>query len=195
MPKRCLVPMSLALTALFAIASCDPGDDLGAAEDVSQPLSFDNLPGQSQPFLYDSGTVCHPTGQGGGIHCCPSGMAMVGANLGQNRFKCALVAGGLTGANLDGFGGTTWTIRNNMHACPLGEVMMGYYRGTATSGYRDEHLGCAKVSPKVAFEQVDGNPPTSDGQMHVCPEKAIANPGRFAMTGIHAGANLFTCGR
>jgi len=203
MPKICrlaTLTRCLALAGLFTTASCDPGDESAAPEEVSQPLSFDNLPGQNQPFIYDSGTVCDPIGSHGGIHCCPRGMAMTGANLSQNRFKCALVTGGLTGAHLDGFGGTTFTTRNNMHTCPFGEVMMGYYRGTAISGFRDEHLGCAKPSPRVVAEQVDGNPPSSDGQMHICPERAlnnapIGNPGRFAMTGIHAGANLFTCGR
>jgi hypothetical protein len=201
MPRICrlaTVPASLALASLFTIASCDPGEDTAQPEDVSQPLSFSNLTGQSQPFLFDSGTVC--TIGGWTLHCCPGGMAMTGANLSQNRFKCALVTGGLTDRHLDGVLGPTKTARNNMHACPFGEVMVGYYRGTHALGYADEHLACAKPDPAVVKEQVDGNPPSSDGQMHICPEKApdntpIVDPGRLAMTGIHAGANLFTCGR
>jgi hypothetical protein len=189
---------SVALACLLTVASCDPGDDGAAPEEASQPLSFDNLPGQSQPFLYDNGTVCNIDGLS--FHCCPKGMVMTGAHLNNNRFKCALLNGGFTGKHLDGPGQNTNTGRNNMHSCPKGEVMFGYYRGSAVLNYVDEFLACALPSPKVVFEQVDGNPATSDGQMHICPEKApdnspIVNPGRFAMTGIHAANNRFNCGR
>ena len=46
------------------------------------------------------------------------------------------------------------------------------------------------TSGATTFEYVDGN--HSDGYMHICRED-VSNPNRFAMSGINAGANQFTC--
>jgi hypothetical protein len=187
---------------VLAAQACDPGDDAGdpaAIESSGASLSFDNIDGQSTPFMYDSGKQCVVNGVS--LHCCPAGMAMTGANLSQNRFKCARVTGGLAGVHGDGLFGTTFTQRSSMHACPFGEVMTGYYHGSAWHGIDTELLLCGKPSPAVMKEHTDGNPATADStNMHICPEKDliqkqnIVNPGRFAMTGIHAGQNLFLCG-
>jgi hypothetical protein len=192
-----LLRSSALLGLLLALPACDPGDPALDDTEIGQaPLTFTNLPGQNSPFLYDSGSQCS-IGTSGLAHCCPIDMVMTGVNLSQNRFKCALVDGGILTIHGDGWFGDTVTQRNGMHACPFGEAMVGYFHGSPP--WNQETLLCGRLRTKVASEHVDGNPATSDGQMHVCPDKdlngrQIANPARQAMTGIHAGNNLFNCG-
>jgi hypothetical protein len=180
---------------LLASPACDPGDgveDRAGTEASEQPFTLTT-------GIYDSGTTC-TTSNGITLHCCPSGRVMIGANLSQNRFKCATITGGVTGVHGDGQFGTSFTRRNNMHACPSGEVMVGYFQArNFWLGGDDELLLCGKPSTPIDTEQQDNS--SSDGQMHVCPEKesdgktAIQSPWRFAMTGIHAGQNRFSCAR
>jgi hypothetical protein len=180
---------------LLAFPACDPGDgaeDSAGTEASEQPFSLTT-------GIYDSGTKCTTT-NGITLHCCPSGRVMIGANLSQNLFKCATIDGGVTGVHGDGQFGTTYTSRNNMHACPFGEVMVGYFQArNFWRGGDDELLLCGQPSTKIDTEQQDSS--TSDGWMHVCPFKEpdgqtlIASPWRFAMTGIHAGQNRFSCAR
>jgi hypothetical protein len=183
--KNRSLALSCALVAPLVLASlgCDTPDD--QVTDVQSRLTYATIPGSNPatPTQYDWGTQCFDRGHW--THCCPAGMAMLGAQLSQNVFKCANLAGGiaLTGDSL--------LQRNNMLACPFGQVMTGYYGG---SWDLPEHVQCGAPNlQSVTNEYVDGG--TQDGfPMHVCNENTV-NPGRFVMTGIQRSANHFTCGR
>jgi hypothetical protein len=131
-------------------------------------------------------------------------MAMIGAQLSQNVYKCAKISGGLTGKHPD-FG----TQRQNMHSCPPGELMYGFHREFIANGVAGSHdpeiLLCARPNPAidVGTEHVDTStqgPSIAGGTMHICPLKDsnqnnIVNPGHQAMTGIYdANGGRFNCG-
>jgi hypothetical protein len=174
--------------ATLASACGAPPDD---ATSQSAALTFDNPPGASSPWIYDGGTQCS-----GFFHCCPSGMAMVGAHLGKNVFKCATVHDGLTGYYEE-----SSNQRNGMLSCKSGYVMTGYHGQTCNHrtifGICDqtlaEFLYCARPLDGLSFEYVDNG--TQDSYpMHVCDERP-GNPGQYAMAGIHANTNQFECDR
>jgi hypothetical protein len=156
-------------------------EDYGA---VAQPLEF------TSAIVYDPGTVQYvydpSTATWMGLHTCPSGSVMIGAHIGNNVWKCAQVpAGSLGTPRID-----RYTIRNGMHSCPIGQVMVGLHVG-------NNALACSTTNPAitVAHELTDGNPPTNDSYpMHVCkPNPFFANHST-AMTGVHIGNNVWTCG-
>ncbi|HET6279556.1 MAG TPA: hypothetical protein VFH73_01265 [Polyangia bacterium] len=170
-------------------------------------LSFENLPCQQQYWQDDGGRQCPVPGRSRPVHCCPDNFAMIGAHLGHNVFKCARVMGGLGPVRVDD-GGTGSTQRNGMHACLKTEVMVGYYEGVSTiiAGARPEQLLCAKPNmgpdEKHVIEFVDrgDHAPSQFRGMHVCPmtmdddkHTPIENPGHWAMSGIHASRNWFSC--
>jgi hypothetical protein len=177
--RSCRLVSVVALGALGCGAQDPLADELVAGSQTE--LTLDNQPGTSSPFLYDGGTQCS------GAHCCPFGMAMTGAHLGNNTFKCASVAGGI--------GSFVRLVydnqRNGMLSCPTNEVMVGYYAGSWSQA---EHLLCGRpLSQKLQFEYVDSG--TQDSYpMHVCSESS-ANPYRYVMTGIHQAGNRFNCAR
>ncbi|HEX6273745.1 MAG TPA: hypothetical protein VFZ53_11925 [Polyangiaceae bacterium] len=121
---------------------------------------------------YDTSTVC--TVGGVSMHCCPTGKAMVGVHLDQNKFKCATLNNASGAVTLD-----AGTVRNNMHVCPFGSVMVGLHR--------DLNLLACKQVGSITTERVDTG--TSDGTMHVCQNPVNTE----AMSGIHADQNRFTC--
>jgi hypothetical protein len=174
--------LALLVSTLGACVSEVASDD--SVNSVESALSFVTPVGQSSPFLYDSGTDCGSVygSAWGGIHCCPAGMAMTGAHIGANKFKCAYMSGGLT----DFYTGTT--VRNGMVSCRFGFVMVGYYNG----GPYPFPACATPAGGAQGFEYVDSG--TSDGIMHVCREDTV-NPGRYAMSGIHAGNNKLQCFR
>jgi hypothetical protein len=208
---RTLAHHSLRLTAAlfagFLVAGCG---DLEPAEEgdvsVESGLTLPTPAGATKPYIYDGGTLCP---DGSGAHCCPNGMAMTGAHLGRNVFKCATVGGGLADYYNDS-PQTGVTQRNNMHACKAGWVMLGYgivgpscpWYFPACGAVKVEVLRCARPLPNtaqkaagmtsgVSAEYVD--PGSQDGfPMHVCREDR-ANPLKFVMSGIHAANNLFLC--
>lgn len=175
--------VSVVLLAELGALGCGAQDPL--ADEVvgssQAELTLDNQPGTSSPFLYDGGTQC------GGAHCCPTGMAMTGAHLGYNTFKCAPVAGGIGSFVRLVYGNQ----RNGMLSCPTNEVMVGYYAG---NWWDAEHLLCGRpLSQQLQFEYVDSG--TQDSfPMHVCSESS-GNPYHYVMTGIHQAGNRFNCAR
>ena len=181
--------IGVALATLASACSGAPPDDVTSQ---SGALTFDNPPGAPNPWVYDGGNQCQ------GMHCCPPGMAMVGAHLGKNVFKCATVHDGFTDYTLQN------TQRNNMLSCPSGYVMVGYHGQTCIDrtifGICDEYWGeqlyCARPLDGLSFEYVDnGTQDNSQGySMHVCDERP-GNPGQYAMSGIHASTNQFECSR
>jgi hypothetical protein len=164
--------MILGLALAGMLAGCAVTDDGSETAEGTSALSFTSL------VVYDAGTTCTvatSVGTTATMHCCPNGMAMIGAQVDKNVFKCAQLTGVSTGRFLD-----TNTVRNNMHACPQNAVMVGLHAGRNL-------LACQFPAPTPTFEFVDGNPPTTDGfPMHVCPPQ-------YAMAGIHVDNNLFTC--
>lgn len=164
---RQLVCRLVGLTMLLPFTGCGgPDDDLEYDEAISA-LNFTGF------FIYDAGTTCSVGGAT--MHCCPSDMAMIGAHVDNNVFKCAQLKAVGGGPFLD-----VGTERNGMHACPSGTVMVGLH-------VDNNQLACQAPSPGPFFEYVDGNPPTADSYpMHICPSG-------YAMGGIHVDHNFFTC--
>jgi hypothetical protein len=116
---------------------------------------------------------------GSWMHCCPTNYAMVGADVDNNRFKCAPImnpTGTVTG--------DTGTWRNNMHSCPYGQVMVGLRADR-------DILACRPLSANaVANERVDpGTQDVVQSSIHTC------DPGTptAAMSGIDHGNNLVNC--
>jgi len=130
----------------------------------------------SSSTFYDGigGGATQCTVGGTGMHCCPTGSAMVGAHVDQNVFKCATITAPRIGAPfLD-----TGTQRAGMHSCPLGSVMIGFRADM-------NRLACQQVSVIGLTEFVDNG--TQDSfPMHVC-------SGTTTMTGIRLDRNQLNC--
>jgi hypothetical protein len=112
------------------------------------------------------------------MHCCPTGYAMIGAQVDQNVFKCAPLHDQSGVITLD-----TGTQRNGMHSCPAAQVMVGLRADM-------NMLACRTIpgSP-VTSERVDTG--TQDTfPMHVCQSTLISE----AMTGIRIDQNRLSCG-
>lgn len=135
-------------------------------------IIYDPAPGRSA-------TQC--VAGGWSMHCCPSGYAMVGADVSSNVFKCAPLLTNLAGART----GDSGTRRNNVHSCPYGSVMAGL-RADA------DVLACVSVPNNgIVTEQVDSDTHDSQRGMRAC------DPGTptGAMSGIDVGSGLFNCAR
>jgi hypothetical protein len=181
------IPSTRAGSALLALALALSASACGAPEGATDPdvagvqaeLTFANVPGTTSPFLYDAGRQCNLGW--GNFHCCPPGMAITGAHLGRNVFKCAALDGGFSATNY-----LSQLQRNGMLSCQPGLVAYGYYGGSSP------YLACGvPAKGKTTFEYIDGG--TQDGYpMHVCSE-ASGNPYRYAISGIHASDNKFAC--
>jgi hypothetical protein len=144
---------------------------------------------------YDYNTACTVALPNGtlptNMHCCPSGTAMVGAHLGGNVFKCTPFSP--QGARfLDTSTARTFHILVNdagvnMHACPVGSVMVGFHQGL-------NRLACQRNATSITAEGRDDGTQDTGGAgvipppplMHVCLN-------RYAMSGIHVGLNAFGC--
>jgi hypothetical protein len=157
--------------AITAVAGCLEGADRQDEQyDVSMAESELAFTGW---WVYDAGTQC--TVAGVTMHCCPTGYAMIGANVGGNVFKCAQLTGFSSTRFFDG-----GTQRNNMHSCPYGSVMVGLHADW-------NYFACQTPYVPVVSEYVDGG--TQDGNMHVCAG------GGYAMSGIRIDQNKFNCSR
>jgi hypothetical protein len=119
------------------------------------------------------------------MHTCPTDSVMIGAHIGNNVWKCAKVPSGSLGTPIV----DRTTVRNGMHACPPGKVLVGLHVG-------QNAWACAQASPAITtgHEITDGNPATTDGYMHVCPNHPFFSNHITAMTGLHIGNNIWTCG-
>ena len=164
-----LVSGLFALVILGAVGSCkSSGDGYESDEALAGPRF-------TGAWVYDTGTLC----AAGDVtmHCCPPGMALIGAHVGDNVFKCAQLVG-----SHDNHPPGVDTPRAGMHACPPGEIMVGLHVIT-------NQLACQAVHPGLTVEHVTGRPGTVDSYpMHVCPPGA-------AMIGIHVTDNTITCER
>jgi hypothetical protein len=194
-PGRNSIVVVAIVGGLAALPACGEVDDSLGDELVQTQgeVTFVNYPGTSSPFLYDGGTACSIHSA---THCCPPGMAMTGAHLGANVFKCATVGGGFLPDQTYIDAGADKHVRNNMHACKVGWVMIGFRRGGQSCGFlcqTVEFLICAKPAVAIHAEYVDSTSQDSL-PMHVCREDVV-NPQRFVMSGIHDGQNKFTCAR
>lgn len=145
--------------------------------------------------FYDFSNQC--TVGGATMHCCPfkDGIpsVMVGARLDQNEFKCQPVNSWEQNPSATPTWLDTGTQRNGMHVCPVGSLMRGLHV--------DRNLlacisvpGLAVTLPRdagfVPFDEfVDTG--TQDGVMHVCGSNGTGL--QFAMAGIRADQNRFTC--
>jgi hypothetical protein len=212
MQKRSLSAIVVVVIGVGGLVSCGASNVVEETETTQSKLTLDNQPGSTSPYLYDGGSQCKEVYATDiwysaelNMHCCPRGMAMTGVHLGANLFKCASISGGFAEFALDAwwgplcpyepdtvnrnFRGASFSCvmpRNNMHVCPLGWVMIGYNQ-------TNNELLCGRPNGgNATFEYVDAG--SSDGIMHVCRED-VSNPGRYAMSGIHTGANKFTCAR
>jgi len=176
-----------AMTLLLGACGPEGGDEEDAPTARADKLEFSDS-------LYDGkyGNPTQCTVDGLTMHCCPSGRLMTGAHLDANIFRCTkpYAAMGTLNPFIDGPDGSTHvaTQRQNMHACPLGTVMVGFHRA------RNDLL-CAHLSLENPLsETVDAF--TQDPAMpgHVCP--AQGSPPFFtgaAMSGIRDDQNKFLC--
>jgi dienelactone hydrolase len=143
-------------------------DDATAAE-----LVF----GRPPPVTFDYGTQCRDGSST--LHCCPAGQAMVGGNVGENRFMCTPVPGA-TGTNcrVDAH-----NQRDNMHACLAGEYMSGLHR-------EHNHLLCCPGGHgNEAVDPARGAQRLETAGMHAC-----SADGSRVLHGIHAVDDHFLCG-
>jgi hypothetical protein len=156
--------LALSAAALPACGAADSQEDIGAEASA--------IVTAGSP-IYDYGTSPTQCTVGGWtMHCCPSGMAMIGARIDQNTFKCAPIVVGTLGSRFLDSG----TQRNNMHSCPLNTVMVGFHND-------GNKLACQALNVSVT-ETVDSG--TQDGFMHVCGSGAT-------MSGIRVDQNKFNC--
>ena len=121
----------------------------------------------------NGGTQCF------GMHCCPSGYAMRGVHVDQNRLLCRKVNEGADDCFLD-----FPTQRQGMHACPSGTYMRGIHVG-------DNVLTCCYDRMR-GYSELFGEFADTGHQeenMHACPLRADDT----YMTGIHVGQNRFLC--
>lgn len=178
----------------MSIAACGGQEIQGSEVDESQDsiegeieiqTAESDLSFNSGVDVCDGGTTCYSVyGMAGVAHCCPTGYAMYGAHISSNVFYCREVVGGLKNAVVD-----FSTTCNGMHCCPFGKVMVGYQHAM-------NWLICAEPKTQsVSVEYVDVSTTNTCGavSMHTC--SSNANPNAYAMSGIHAGANHFTCAR
>ena len=122
-------------------------------------------------WLYDTGTLC--TVGEVTMHCCPSGMAMIGAHVVDNVFKCAQLTDPHGEQFLD-----IETFQNGMHRCPSGSVMVGLH--VTNNQFACRRRGGASPRPCEGFGTMDSYP------MHVCPHG-------HAMSGIRLNDNVLAC--
>jgi hypothetical protein len=167
--NRQLATRVFALAALATLASCKSND--GYEYDAALVA-----PGLTGFWIYDTGTVC--TVHDATMHCCPAGMAMIGAHVVDNVFKCAQLTATKDSRFLD-----LDTARNGMRACPSGSVMVGLH-------VNNNQLACQTPNPGRTIEHMDGSPGTPgtlDGYpMHICPNG-------YAMSGIGVNKNTLAC--
>jgi hypothetical protein len=156
-----------ALSILMTLGACKQGSD---GSEYDEALSGPKFTGA---WVYDTGTLC--TVGEATMHCCPTGMAMIGAHVADNVFKCAQLTEphGTRFLDVD-------TSRNGMHACPSGSAMVGLHANNA-------QLACQRPDPAGTVEHGAGTRETVDSYpMHVCPNG-------YAMSAIRVNDNALGC--
>jgi dienelactone hydrolase len=141
---------------------------------VCSVFVFCGVPSRGDERIDQSGgTQCF------GMHCCPSGYAMRGAHVNQNRLLCRQVNHGAEDCFLD-----FPTQRAGMHACPRGTYLRGIHVGNNV-------LACCydrtRGHSELFGEFADGG--HQEQGMHACPLHAADT----YMTGIHADQDRFLC--
>ena len=144
------------------------------------------------PFTDDGSTFCEVGGVG--MHCCPTGSAMIGVRLDQNVFKCGqlqdasgpIVADTSTYRNVSKPNDDGTSTIYNMHTCPFGYVMVGLHEDLNV-------LACQQIPPNAISDAITGevvDTGTEDGYpMHACE----STPRNYAMSGFDGANNLLTC--
>jgi hypothetical protein len=155
------------LAILVTLGACKPSND---GYEYDEVLSGPRFTGD---WVYDTGTLC--TVGDATMHCCPSGMVMIGAHVSDNVFKCAQLTDSHGNRFLD-----IDTSRNGVHACPPDGVMVGLH-------VNNNQVACQAPGPGQVVAHVAGTAQVVDGYpMHVCPHG-------HAMSGIRLNDNLLTC--
>jgi hypothetical protein len=117
-----------------------------------------------------------------GMHCCPSGSAMVGIQSTSNDFNRSslrLVCRRVAASDPPGCMVDRGTQRDGMHACPPGMYMRG------ASVDRNELTCC---TGPTSNERLDTNTTQEQG-LHVC-----TDPEHSVMTGLRADRDQYLCG-
>jgi hypothetical protein len=121
----------------------------------------------------------NPPSQAFGMHSCPAGTAMGGAQVAKNEFLCRKTDEPEQDCFVD-----YSTQRQGMHACPAGSYMRGFQNS------RNELLCCfdrRAGTSHLVEEMVDSG--TQDYGMHVC----TGHQANTAMVGIQEAKNRFLC--
>jgi hypothetical protein len=109
---------------------------------------------------------------------------MVGAEIDPDVYKCAWLTPDAAGGQVVLDNGYQC---NGMHCCPsFAPAMIGVRNDLNI-------LACQSVPGLEGIEIVDGNPPTEDGYMHVCPGWTLDGPSPYMMGGIQNDMNEFDC--
>ena len=164
--SRQLPTRLFALVILVTLAHCKSNEGYEYDEALSGPRF-------TGTWLYDTGTLC--TVGEVTMHCCPSGMAMIGAHIVDNVFKCAQLTDPHGEQFLD-----IETFQNGMHRCPSGSVMVGLH-------VTNNQFACQRPEAAHPLPRADGTRGTMDSYpMHVCPHG-------HAMSGIRLNDNTLAC--
>src|SRR5262249_7774125 len=164
--SRQLATMSFALVILATLAHCKSNEGYEYDEALAGPAFTGS-------WIYDTGTLC--TVGGVTMHCCPSGMAMIGAHVVDNVFKCAQLTEPHGEPFLD-----LETFRNGMHTCPSGSVMVGLH-------VTNNQFACQRPEAAHPLAHADETRGSLDGYpMPVCPHGHV-------MTGIRLTDNVLAC--
>lgn len=166
-----LVPRLFVLALLVTLWSCKQSNDGYEYDEALAGPKFTGF------WIYDTGTLC--TAGDATMHCCPSGMAMIGVHLIDNVFKCAQLTSPQGSRHLD-----LDTSRNGMRTCPPGGFMVGLH-------VSNNQLACQIPSPGQTVEHTNNTPGSTTGTMDSYPMHACPNGN--AMSGIRVGDNLLTC--
>jgi hypothetical protein len=162
-----LVPRLFVMAMLVTLGACKQAND---GYEYDEALAGSRFTGA---WVYDTGTLC--TVGDATMHCCPGGMVMIGAHVGDNVFKCAQLTNTHGNRFLD-----IDMYRSGVHACPQGGVMVGLH-------VNNNQVACQTPGPGQAATHVAGTTQTVDGYpMHICPRG-------HAMSGIRLKDNLLTC--
>jgi hypothetical protein len=138
--------------------------------------------------ISDYNTVC--TVGGINMHCCPTGYAMVGANLGSNVFKCAQPSGGLSGARTLGLIST----QGIAAACPKPTLMVGFHadlnrvacQTSITFDIANGTTGSTTYIDRCTYDN-------SSSSMRVCPYLAAPSTSTAFMAGYDQTNSTLRC--
>ena len=204
-----LVGMSLPL-GCGAEDGGDPlGEELATETEGLQlfPATFN--PSRCTLSAYTCTSCDSATGSCMNMHCCPTGQAMTGVNLGENTFQCRGVVGASTDMNCrlvanNSVPNTRFINGVNIRACPVGSYMKGLHAGNnaitccdypssnrSTMWWFDgvnQESHTQVLAPRIKHPPWPWAGVCGDAYVHACPFESV-------MEGYSIGNNWNLCGQ